>query len=535
MRKYLLIIAGVCIYGMAMAQIGHGGVPYSFNKYEMQLTDVPVADVPAKSHALLIEEEQLQQDKSRAYKFGESIHVHYTPYNSGVWEQVSDGGRLWRLKIKSEGAYSLNFVFDSFYLPSHSKLYIYTADRQYVAGAFTAANNNATRDFATSLFPGDEVIMEYYEALGDKDSTCIVLSSVVHAYKNITGWGRSGSCNIDINCSQGRALQVQKRSVVLILRYGYAHCSGTLVNNVRQDGTPYVLTANHCVDGYESQLSRFVFVFNHEADTCGSTTTRTTYSINGATCVAKHKHSDFCLLLLSSMPTEEMHPYYAGWSAISELPIAACGIHHPNGDVKKVSVAKNKFSYSKYEAEDHTFPNNTHIELVWAYGTTEGGSSGSALFNQDRLVVGQLEGGYAACDYPEGEDLYGRLAYSWTNNNAVNNAERLDKWLDPDETGTLKLEGYAPYGGDSTGVREITPVTLWSIYPNPAAYKVTLQGSDENEVSYAVYDIKGVCMQQGALEGDNKEIDLSALSQGMYIIKVAGTATRGVVKVLIQR
>ncbi len=535
MRKYLLALVVTGMYGVLMAQTGHGGVPYSFNKYQLQLTQVPMVTLPVKSHAELMEEEQLYEDKSKAYKFGERIDVYYTPYNSGVWEDLANGGRLWRLKVKSEGAYSLNFVFDSFYIPARAQLYLYTADKQYVAGAFTVANNNGARNFATSLFPGDEVIMEYYEAPGCSDSACIVLTSVVHAYKNMLGFGRSGSCNIDIRCPQGRTLQQQKNSVALILRYNYAHCTGTLINNVRQDGTPYLLTANHCVDGYESQLSKFVFVFNHEADTCGSSSTLSTYSINGATCVAKHKHSDFCLLLLSAAPTEEMHPYYAGWNANNVLPLAACGIHHPSGDVKKVSVAKSKFRYSKYEEYDSSFPNNTHIELVWVYGTTEGGSSGSALFNEERLVVGQLEGGYAGCDYPEGEDLYGRLAYSWTNNNAVNNAERLDKWLDPDETGTLKLEGYAPYGGDSTGVREITPVTLWSIYPNPAAYKVTLQGSDENEVSYAVYDIKGVCMQQGALEGDNKEIDLSALSQGMYIIKVAGTATRGVVKVLIQR
>ncbi|MBO4581771.1 MAG: trypsin-like peptidase domain-containing protein [Bacteroidales bacterium] len=529
MKKRIVVLGCVLLSFTLRAQIGHGGLPYSFNKYQLQLTDIPVVSLPVKSHALLLEEET-KEDKSKAYKFGENIAVYCTPDNCGIWEEFPDGSRLWRVKIQSQGAYSLNFVFDSFYIPSHSRLYIYTADKQYVAGAFTAENNNAAGDFATALFPGDEVVLEYYEAACDRDSTRIVLSSVIHAYKDMKGyWGDSDDCNIDINCPQGSNMQIQKRAVVLILRYNYAHCTGTLMNNVRQDGTPYLLTANHCVEGYEGSLSRFVFVFNYEAVSCNSSQQATVYSINGATCLARYAHSDFCLLLLSSVPTQEMTPYYAGWNARSELPVSAVGIHHPSGDMKKISVADNKFSYSKYETD---FPNNTHIQLYWAQGTTEGGSSGSPLFNQDKLVVGQLEGGYAGCDFQEGEDLYGRLAYSWTNNNNSSASKRLDCWLDADSTGTLVLQGYDPY--DTLGVHSPNSTASIKAYPNPASQKISMEGVDEDDCMYGIYDIKGQCVSRGVLNSYHS-IDVSLLKQGMYMIRIKGELINSTIKVLIQR
>ena len=532
MNKWIVILGCVLMSVSLQAQIGHGGMPYSFNQYQLQLTDIPTVNLPVKSHALLLEEE-IKEDKSEAYKFGENIPVHFTPDNSGVWEDLPDGSRLWRLKIHSQGAYSLNFVFDTFYIPSHSQLYIYTADKQYVAGAFTAENNNAAGDFATALFPADEVVMEYHESVSDRDSARIVLSSVIHAYKNLTGsWGISDDCNIDINCPQGANMQVQKRAVVLILRYNYAHCTGTLMNNVRQDGTPYLLTANHCVEGYESTLSKFVFVFNYEALTCNSQQQATVYSINGATCLARHAHSDFCLLLLSSTPTQEMKPYYAGWNARKELPTSAVGIHHPSGDVKKISVADNYFTYTKYETDIPSFPDNTHIQLIWAQGTTEGGSSGSALFNQDKLVVGQLEGGYAMCDDPDGEDLYGRLAYSWTNNNNPSQSKRLNCWLDADSTGTMVLQGYDPY--DTLSVHSSYYSSCIKAYPNPASHKISVEGIHEEDCMYSIYDVKGQCVTEGELNSYNS-IDISALKQGMYVIKFKGRLTNSTVKVLIQR
>ena len=179
----LLILLLFCVQ-ILNAQIGTGGKPYSFQKSYLQLTKVPIELMPHKDNAILLEQEQ-PASKEDGYIFGEIINVKYTPNNSGLWEDLSNGDRLWRLAIKSKGAYSLNLVFDKFYMPIHSYMYIYTADKSYVTGAFTTNNNNENRSFATDIYPSDEIVIEYYESKYDRDSTFIELSKIVHAYKDI--------------------------------------------------------------------------------------------------------------------------------------------------------------------------------------------------------------------------------------------------------------------------------------------------------------------------------------------------------------
>lgn len=525
MKRILFVFTLLCISVCSYAQIGHGGRPYSFKKYNLQLTAVPTELMPYQDNAQLLAKEE-PNDKTEGYIFGTSISVKITPDNNGIWEELPNGDRLWRVAVKSIGAYSLNLVFDKFYIPSSSSMFIYTADKEYVTGSFTNENNNKERTFATALYPGDEIVIEYYEAATDRDSTEIELSTVVHAYKNMLQkrgtYGSSGSCNIDINCGDTEVYRDIKRAVAIILRYGSAHCTGTLINNTSYDAKPYFLTANHCVDGYLSQVRNFVFVFNYETEYCGSNVERTMYSINGATLKARYAHSDFCLLLLNSTPTQAMQPYYAGWYAGPALPQSVSGIHHPNGDRKKLSTSKGPFYIYKYEDEDDEFPDSTHIGLVWKTGTTEGGSSGSALFNENNLIIGQLEGGYASCNTPNGMDLYGRLFYSWTNNNASDSSQRLDYWLDPIQTGMKTLPGYDPFRDtiDDVSVENYTLESKVEVFPNPANTQVRLLNTNGETYDYIIYNINGQILQQGRNIAENNVIDVADLPNGFYFIKL---------------
>lgn len=81
---------------------------------------------------------------------------------------------------------------------------------------------------------------------------------------------------------------------------------------------------------------------------------------------------------------------------------------------------------------------------AWDFGITEGGSSGSGLFDANRRLIGQLLGGSSDCNTP-GSDVYGKLSKSWTGTGA--NRRRLSNWLDPGNTGATTLEGKEPGGG----------------------------------------------------------------------------------------
>ena len=109
-------------------------------------------------------------------------------------------------------------------------------------------------------------------------------------------FGNSGACNINVNCPEGDDWQVENQSVALIVSGGFAACSGAMVNNTANDGTPYFLTANHCLGSPNS----WTYYFNHESATCSGSTGPTNNSISGGTLLVADGGSDVALIELSS-------------------------------------------------------------------------------------------------------------------------------------------------------------------------------------------------------------------------------------------
>jgi hypothetical protein len=207
------------------------------------------------------------------------------------------------------------------------------------------------------------------------------------------------------------------------------------LNNTQNDGTPYFLTANHCLGG---NVGNWVFYFNHESTNCNGSTGPTNQSISGAEVVASSSSSDFALLLLDDTPPASFNAQYAGWDATdAETVENACCIHHPSGDVKKISFEE--------DAPYHDFQSGAQVWWVdnWELAVTEGGSSGSPLFDQNHRIIGQLYGGASACNGSNGNglfDYYGRFGVAWDTGSSA--SSRLRDWLDPENTGTLIMNGY---------------------------------------------------------------------------------------------
>ena len=67
-----------------------------------------------------------------------------------------NGDRLWRLSVLSEGALSINLLYDDFHLPPGARFHIYSGDRRQYIGAFSERNNKPDRIFATGLIYGDD-------------------------------------------------------------------------------------------------------------------------------------------------------------------------------------------------------------------------------------------------------------------------------------------------------------------------------------------------------------------------------------------
>jgi hypothetical protein len=62
-------------------------------------------------------------------RYAFDVPVNYTLENSGAWQELPDGGRLWRLKIEMQGALSTNAYYDRFWIPQGAKFFVYTKSR----------------------------------------------------------------------------------------------------------------------------------------------------------------------------------------------------------------------------------------------------------------------------------------------------------------------------------------------------------------------------------------------------------------------
>jgi V8-like Glu-specific endopeptidase len=220
------------------------------------------------------------------------------------------------------------------------------------------------------------------------------INQVTHAYRDLLGLmkglGDSGTCNNNVICPEGDPWRDEIAAVAMITVGGSGICTGTLINNCANDGTPYFLTANHCTSG--SNVGTWGFRFNWESPTCTPTTNGpTNQTVAGATLLVNSAGSDVALLQLNTTPPASYNVKYAGWDATGTAPTSVTCIHHPSGDIKKISFENNAVVTGSFGGAQCW-----HI-LAWDDGTTEPGSSGSGLWNQDHHLVGQLFGGEAAC------------------------------------------------------------------------------------------------------------------------------------------
>ncbi|MBQ3751121.1 MAG: T9SS type A sorting domain-containing protein [Bacteroidales bacterium] len=538
MKKGLLFIVCVALMATAFAQKDVVGTPYTFNHNNVSMS-IDQIDLPALDVDKLMAEDALTE-KGTPLRIGTVQNVSYTFQNSGRTDRLADGSILWRLSIKSPGAVMLSVIFSQFNLPEGATFHIYNGDRTQLTGTYTNEDFLETDGLmASEDIMGDEAILEYYEPADALFHGNIKIERISQIYRDFLHlssspkghWGDAeGNCHPNVNCPEGYGWRDQINSVVCISitdNTGSYLCSGAMINNVRQDKTPYVLTANHCFTGTTG--GTFKFYFNYQTLTCEGSNGYFNRVANGATVIANaglnsamtnmSSSSDFLLLkitgALGALYRDSI--VFAGWDATGTASVGSA-IHHPGGDFKKISLPRQVTSpggaYNKYwTVYWYTNPNK---------GCTEQGSSGSPLFNANGLIIGDLSSGSSSCDYPQGTDSYGKLSYSWTNNNNSNNARKLKPWLDPDNTGKLTMPGMRYNGSPAGIVNYNTTVRNLSISPNPSIGNITVQGGFESESGICnVYNAMGTLVFSQTIQLEkNMNLNLSHLSNGIYFVEI---------------
>jgi hypothetical protein len=418
-------------------------------QHELKLLDVIGRfDAPAVDVAQVSAEDAEREAAGLPPRFAIPNATLLNTGNSGTWEQLDDQTSVWRLVIASPGATSLNLGFGRFRMPTRARLMIYASDLSEIIRSFNHRDNAAHGELWTPVIRSEEIVVELTIANRDLNELVLDLTQVNVGYR---GFGTpspiamSGSCNVDVVCPEGDPWALEIKSVAVISTGGSTFCSGFMVNNTALDLKPYFMTADHC-GIYSGNAASLVTYWNYENSWCrppfspesgGSGDGLLNQFNSGSYWRASYGPSDMTLVELDSDPDPAWDVAYAGWDRSANDPVMAIAIHHPNTDEKRISFEYDPTTTTSYLSS--AVPGNgTHIRVEdWDVGTTEGGSSGSPLFDQNHRVTGQLHGGYASCS-SQTADWYGRFSVSW--NGGGSSSSRLSDWLDPGNSGAMTLD-----------------------------------------------------------------------------------------------
>jgi hypothetical protein len=398
----------------------------------------------------LLEEDKMMEGKDIPFRFGKGFDVNIS-LSDGSWTEVEDG-RLWSIEFESKGAFSINFVFNDFYLPEGANLYIGNTEGTMLYGPVTSKENSKDGYFLTDIIAGDKVTIYLFEPKDVLNLSKLTIKKAVHGYKNLFysetygNFGGSWLCHNDVVCFPEWSIESDAIALIL-LSNGEELCSGSLLMSADYSFRPYFLTAFHCIDTFENEVlsdaevsdaQRWLFKFQYKKSSCSSNSPTTGITYNSGTLRAAWNSTDFALMEMNTSLIGDSRFTWLGWDRSGNNPTSGTGIHHPMGDVMKISFDNHTITPN---GQIINWPNNiispinSHWTVGYDDGTTQAGSSGSPLFNENKRVVGQLHGGNPGC--APITKFYGRFNVSWTGGGT--NTTRLSNWLDLANTGVISM------------------------------------------------------------------------------------------------
>ena len=532
MKKIILFFFLFAILSISFSQDISREFPISWsieNKNEITPIELPPLDL----EVVIAEDSINDLDKSLPWRYGVTRPLQLDYQNDGEWITLPNNrGRIWQVAIKSPDAVNLSINFEDFYLPEGSMLHIFNDDRTDVSKTYTKEQNRANKLLGSWFISGEIIWIEYFEPPNTSEEANIIIGSLIHGYRMgqirqyiNRGLNDSGACNYDVNCSIGIDFDSKKdlvKKTVALLNLGNGHlCSASLINNTQGSKTPYLLTANHCLDNSDPSFWSVRFNWMSPSPICGtgeeSLDIQTNFTMSGAALRANNSISDFALVELFNDIPNTWDVAFAGWDNTDNLPEFEVGIHHPNGDIMK--ICRDDSGAVRENA------NGTDVWLIggvsvgtgdgWEIGTTESGSSGSPLFNEEGRIIGQLYAGLSFCDGIENNndyDIYGRFGVSWNTGNSPEN--RLMDWLDPIGTGQSTTETIQ----NILGTVDFEEVGVLDIYPNPASSTISIINGKYPNLKYNFYNVLGQRLLSGSLSNTINEINIERLNEGIYFL-----------------
>jgi lysyl endopeptidase len=380
--------------------------------------------------------------------------------------------------VTAEKAVNVSLSFSKFFLPKNAVLKIYSKNE--ITDGITDAVNGIRKTWNTRVYQGNRINISLKIPVAEKGKILLEIGKVCFGFRKIEGNtpgsvsqdnsfapqpppGQSADCNVNIYCPLGNNWQAESRSVAMIYSPDGFLFSGSLVMNTCGTNKPYLLTAWHTFDpqqnpgAYPNPLG-CKYVFKYWRLNCSNTVEQynETYEIDGSTgigasMVAHDVASDFALILLPVAPSVTSGVTYSGWNRSAGAPSQITALHHPLGDVMKISQSNSNIFSTSWDVQ---YP-NSHWQAKFDNdkGIIQKGSSGGPIYDQDRKLIGQIHGiapghpcinspqpppnggQHCACNNGSAEQsaaktsLSGKFSVSWTGGGS--SSSRLKDHLDP--------------------------------------------------------------------------------------------------------
>jgi len=513
------------------------------------LSSLEAIDLGSPDMSVVVEEDRVQEESGGMENFGRILFADINAAENGIWEVLPDGSRIWRIMLKSPGALGCAIYLDEMRLPEGSSMFVYDPNYVVVDGPYTREQEDVHGRFATGTVFGDQIVLEFNQpasATGELlEDPVLSFYGLAHFYRHIfdeyamyqdilsedavaeVRGGGADACQVDANCPEGNNWQQQKDAVVrlqIVDGQFVGLCSGVLMNTTARDCRQYLLSALHCAVGVSDADLAFLQVrFNYEKPLCGSGFFPQNRNVTGVTHLADSNDgggesgSDFVLFEIEDEIPDSWDPFFAGWRSTTAGSSSGVSIHHPSGDVKKISTYTTSLQSVWLGAP------GSHWQVNWAptiteHGVTEGGSSGSPIFDSGKRVIGTLTGGNSFCADPFEPDYYGKMSYHWSNNpNAAN--QKLREWLDPIGTDETIMDGSYRPCSQVVSIREEAGLADVQVYPNPTNGQITLR-SDAGIISVDVYDAMGRLVKSENPSAFRPVIDITEVSPGVYFLLI---------------
>ncbi len=375
------------------------------------------------------------------------------------WKNTAVGGKVAAISFNAEGAYGLRLGVLVKQFPGSATVRVYTQsapdkvfqisgqailqliERNQAAGD----QSDAARTWWTPDTGEGEATLEVELPPGVAASALdIAVPQLSHIFENLSlptaqeyqeqveaaKINESDPCNLDANCYSDNAQERNAVARMLFTKNGGSYlCTGTLMNDTQNSFKPYFLTANHCIST-QTVASSLETRWFYRSPSCNSGTLQSSSvrKTGGAQLLYASGNTDTAFMLLNDTPPGGT--LFAGWSANTVAAgTSVVGLHHPSGDLLKISFGAVNSQANCQPTTGSGFQcsgtSGNYYRVSWSQGTTEGGSSGSALF-QGGYVVGTLYGGSATCTNRSAYDYYGRFDVPY---NAA-----IKTWLNPAST-----------------------------------------------------------------------------------------------------